>query len=282
MALIQTSPIGKGNLLFLSAFKIKICPSMRPLLENGADPNAITKLRLTKVDPTSLSATTSTSIKENGTESPAHDGSMIALIGNGCFNPIVKQTPISLAVSMDFEEGLDLLLSTCGDIIPVAPEQGGNNILHYAILFGNDQTLHRLIVTGTEELRYSTNDQGKTPLHIAAQVGNFMAANMLLQAGCDINKRDNTGAPPLIEALLHQHFEIASLLLSYGADEAIVDEYGYGLWNDEFVIVRQGPKYPSDDDTDEKLPRLSVLLSQLRMAEDTMQTHTIQENGQSE
>lgn len=65
-----------------------------------------------------------------------------------------------------------------------------------------------------------------TPLHIAANCGHILAAELLIQHGADINKQDHQGHTPLHSAVVEGQTEIVSLLLSRGADSAIRNKKG--------------------------------------------------------
>ncbi len=67
---------------------------------------------------------------------------------------------------------------------------------------------------------------GWTPLQLAAQEGNKAEVEQLLGAGADINQQGNRRCTPLVTALIEQHWDIAELLLSRGADPLIADKQG--------------------------------------------------------
>ena len=67
---------------------------------------------------------------------------------------------------------------------------------------------------------------GRTPLHNASRDGDLDEVRRLLEAGADIEARDNEGETPLHDACWNGHLEIARLLLDRGADATAVDNDG--------------------------------------------------------
>jgi hypothetical protein len=60
------------------------------------------------------------------------------------------------------------------------------------------------------------NAAGKTPLHIASQMGNIPIVNFLLEHGADVDIRDQQGNSSLHYASAYGHVEIVKLLLEAG------------------------------------------------------------------
>ena len=59
---------------------------------------------------------------------------------------------------------------------------------------------------------------GRTALHLAAETGNAHIAELLLQAGSSLNRRDKSGFTPLHVAGIHGFESIVKFLLDYQAD----------------------------------------------------------------
>ena len=67
------------------------------------------------------------------------------------------------------------------------------------------------------------NEQGFTPLHLAANSGDVDTATVLIGAGAKVNGRQKEfGLTPLHVAALNGHEEMVRQLLSYGAKADIV------------------------------------------------------------
>ena len=62
------------------------------------------------------------------------------------------------------------------------------------------------------------DENGMTPLMFAAATGHTECAEMLLDAGADVNARDNVGMTPLLFAALEGRMDALKLLLAKGAD----------------------------------------------------------------
>ena len=75
---------------------------------------------------------------------------------------------------------------------------------------------------------FSANFQqaGATPLNIVAEQGDLELARLLVQAGADLELRDQNGHTPLKRAATHGHLSVAKYLLDEGADVNAEDKRG--------------------------------------------------------
>jgi len=62
------------------------------------------------------------------------------------------------------------------------------------------------------------DEDGRTPLYIAAANGSVEVARLLLKHGADVNARAIDGSTPLHLAVAFGHLDVAELLLERGAD----------------------------------------------------------------
>lgn len=90
--------------------------------------------------------------------------------------------------------------------------------------YNNQLKCVELLVNAGADLNYRF-DQG-TALHGAAFKGHLHIVNFLLEAGAEKNIQDSTGATPLIYATLFKHKMVAQLLFIHGADPNIKDQTG--------------------------------------------------------
>lgn len=75
------------------------------------------------------------------------------------------------------------------------------------------------------------NRDGETALHCAARQGHSAVVGVLLTAGkININARSKKKSTPLLLAAYGGHMEVAQLLLGKGADSAVKDVAGKGVW----------------------------------------------------
>ena len=73
---------------------------------------------------------------------------------------------------------------------------------------------------------------GMTPLLYAARDGYFETAQLLIEAGADIEQAEANNITPLLMALINGHMDIANLLLDQGADVNADDFWGRApLWS---------------------------------------------------
>ena len=59
---------------------------------------------------------------------------------------------------------------------------------------------------------------GRRPLHVAAESGRWVVAELLLKQGADMNAPDSKGRSPLLTALLSGRTQVATKLIERGAD----------------------------------------------------------------
>jgi len=86
--------------------------------------------------------------------------------------------------------------------------------LHRAAIFGCDDQLDMLFAAdGSLDTR---DEDGETPLHIAAREGHLQAVKQLVALGANINASSDYGAP-LDRAALRGHTEVIRFLLEHGA-----------------------------------------------------------------
>lgn len=93
--------------------------------------------------------------------------------------------------------------------------QDGFSPLHMAALHGRTDLVPLLLKHGAYSGARNTSQA--VPLHLACQQGHFQVAKCLLDSNAKPNKRDLSGNTPLICACSAGHHEVAALLLQHGA-----------------------------------------------------------------
>jgi ankyrin repeat protein len=89
--------------------------------------------------------------------------------------------------------------------------------IHKAVSDGN-LTAVKEIVEAHPEAVNSTNDNGNTPVHIAALNGNVDILQYLLTKGADVNKKNGQSMSPLFYASYGKKTDAARFLVQHGAD----------------------------------------------------------------
>lgn len=94
----------------------------------------------------------------------------------------------------------------------------GDTALHIAARFGHDECA-RVLLKGTEQqkanLGLTENSYAWTPLHIAAVDGHLSVAQLLVDAGADVDKPDSSGWTAKEHAALRGHLAISRLLAAH-------------------------------------------------------------------
>jgi hypothetical protein len=109
-----------------------------------------------------------------------------------------------------------LLVVGCGDGERQAPVVD----LHTAAAIGDIQAVQYHIDAGTD-LNTREPGRGSTPLITATAFGRTAVAVALIEAGADVNIRNDEGSTALMTAAFFCHTEVVEALLDNGADKNI-------------------------------------------------------------
>lgn len=101
----------------------------------------------------------------------------------------------------------------------------GKTPLHFAAERGDDGFVEYLIANGAQI--NAKDSSSSTPLHEAVRNGRISSANLLIEAGADVNIRDSAGNTPLHLVMpVSSRRPLFTSLLQAGADPNIKDIYG--------------------------------------------------------
>jgi hypothetical protein len=103
----------------------------------------------------------------------------------------------------------------------VTPDVG----LHMAVIEGNLEAVRQHIGSGSD-LDEKEPSGGSSPLITAAVFGKKEIAMVLIEAGADVNFKNNEGSTPLHTAAFFCRTEIVEALLANGADKKIINNAG--------------------------------------------------------
>ncbi len=96
--------------------------------------------------------------------------------------------------------------------------------LHAAAFMGNVEAIQQHIDAGSD---LNVKDEyGSTPLTVAITFGKTEAAKMLIEAGADINAQTSDGSTALHAAALFCRTDVVESLLAHGIDKSIQNNYG--------------------------------------------------------
>lgn len=97
--------------------------------------------------------------------------------------------------------------------------------IHTAVVTGNQEAVKQHIAAGTN-LNEKEPFGGSSPLISAAVFGKSAIAQLLIDAGADLNVQNNDGSTALISAAFFCRPDIVRMLLDAGADQGIKNNYG--------------------------------------------------------
>jgi uncharacterized protein len=100
-----------------------------------------------------------------------------------------------------------------------------NMDIHMAALLGDLDAINQHIKAGSD-LNVREPSVGSTPLISAAVFGKTEVAIALIEAGADVNIKNNEGSTALHSAAFLCHTEIVEALLENGADKTLKNNYG--------------------------------------------------------
>ncbi len=112
-------------------------------------------------------------------------------------------------------------LNSRESLVPIA---GGGEILDAAK--SGDLERVKALLKQNPALILSRDNNGATPLHMAALNGNKDIVELLLAYKADANAKNNIGVVPLHMAADRGYTDVASLLLAHGADVNAKMQYG--------------------------------------------------------
>ena len=118
-----------------------------------------------------------------------------------------------------------LLVTACNSNSQTNQAKSSQVDVHTAVAANNVQALKQYISSGAN-LNAKDPIGGSSPLITACLFGNEQMAEMLIDAGADLNFKNNDGSTPLITAAFFCHPDIVKMLLNKKADKTIKNKYG--------------------------------------------------------
>lgn len=80
-----------------------------------------------------------------------------------------------------------------------------------------DAKIIKLLADAKANVNATTSRDALTAIHLAAQTGSFQVVRILVQAGADINVRNNIGAPPISLAARAGAADVVGYFVEIGA-----------------------------------------------------------------
>ena len=190
------------------------------LVNKGADVYAVNKRGQTPL-LLSLARHRSNFLLQFQPDAPKEVGLGITSLHLAIRNPTTSQQ--MFFDPSDFStDDIRVLLKTGADIH--CRDNQGNTPLHVAAKEDKYEITELLIKEGSEV--NSTNIRSETCLHMASYSGALSIVQTLVAHGADLNAVDNMGKTPLHVALTFHHYWLVEPLLNYGSNPKLVDYKG--------------------------------------------------------
>lgn len=137
------------------------------------------------------------------------------------------ETLLAYAISDEGSNIYQYLLQNGANIFAIDDE--GETIFHSTVYSGLPERLDILLKYNPQAKRLinSRNNEGVTPLLLAAMLEDYPMCKHLLSLGADVNSTDNTHSAPIHPACSMGNLDIVKLLIEYGADLHIKTNNGY-------------------------------------------------------
>ena len=122
----------------------------------------------------------------------------------------------------------DRLLDLVDSDPDMATAEAGDGFfpLALAAFFGHRACVAALLARGANLAQRAANPMQVQALHSAMVAGDVEIARALLDAGAEVDARQQSGVTPLMGAAAGDSVELVQLLLAAGADPSLVDDAG--------------------------------------------------------
>uniref|UniRef100_A0A670Y8J2 Ankyrin repeat and sterile alpha motif domain containing 6 n=1 Tax=Pseudonaja textilis TaxID=8673 RepID=A0A670Y8J2_PSETE len=139
---------------------------------------------------------------------------------------ILHKTPYEISVDFKHEDMMDYL-APLTTVRPQTDKQKKQPDIFHALKMGNFQLVKEIIDDDPAQSNV-INDDGASPLMIAAVTGQMPLIQLLVSRNVDIDKQDNVhGWTALMQATYHGNKEVVKYLLNQGADVNLRAKNGY-------------------------------------------------------
>ncbi|CAL1541691.1 unnamed protein product, partial [Lymnaea stagnalis] len=136
-----------------------------------------------------------------------------------------QQTPLHLAVKLDFLPAVDILIKSGASINAV--DCTGSSSIHMAVQGRSTKCLQMLLERCQEAELNTRNFDGLTPLHTAVDNGDLEQVELLLKYGAEIDVTDGkSGRTCLFHAAESNEKPMVELLLRHGANPDVPNYAG--------------------------------------------------------
>ena len=133
------------------------------------------------------------------------------------------ETPLLIAATWNADKVANLLIEHGCDT--TSKNLGSFSALHSAANYNNGKLIEKLLQHGAV-LNLQTDDEGMTPLHVAAKSGSVLAADVLLEHGADLESTTRLVETPLLLAAQEKKFAMLYFLTEKGSNVDAKNGFG--------------------------------------------------------
>ena len=138
------------------------------------------------------------------------------------------RSPLLLSISCG---NLDVakVLVKAGAYVSVTDNNGSTCLIRAAV-YGHTETVRYLVGLPEVDVHHKANDGSTALLSIARRIGgqnHAVVVEVLIDAGADIEAKNNKGRSPLIESSCCGRLDVVEVLLKAGADVCVADHEGH-------------------------------------------------------
>lgn len=130
--------------------------------------------------------------------------------------------PLMVASQMGFDKHVKMLIEHNSPI--GVQDESGKTALHHATEKGN-RPCAELLCQADSGLPWTTDSEGRTPLHLAVIAGKKDLMEFLVQ-NSGMNLQDNQGHTPIHWAVVCGFHDLIDTLVEHGGDPSLVDDHG--------------------------------------------------------
>ncbi|KAL3624321.1 hypothetical protein CASFOL_033137 [Castilleja foliolosa] len=123
--------------------------------------------------------------------------------------------------AVEYFEATGIILQTLVEHVSPETPHYGRTLIHHAILCNNDLAVKALVKRGADfetPVKTTARKNEFRPIHMAARLGLSKILQTLIDSGCELNSKTETGETAVMISVRYQHEDCLKVLAKAGAD----------------------------------------------------------------